>query len=37
LSSEKLNPALHGSRYRDWQANIRQSLGNPAEDIEEGL
>jgi hypothetical protein len=37
LSSERLHPATDGNRCRDPESNILWSLGNLAEEVEEGL
>ena len=34
---ESLHPGTHGNRLKDPQPSIRPSLGNPAEEREEGL
>jgi hypothetical protein len=37
MSSQRLHPAAEGNRCRDPQPNIKQGLGNPAEEGEERL
>ena len=35
LSPERLHPTTNGNRCKDPQPNIRQSLGDPVEEVEE--
>jgi hypothetical protein len=37
MSSERLHPVTDGNRYRDPHSNFKWSLGNSAEEGEEGL
>ena len=37
MSSERLHPVTDGNRYRDPHSNFKWSLGNSAEEGEEGF